>query len=327
MHSADVAIDAKPIAHLPQRPFVSQKISFNFSLAKVISIFTVAAGHWFTGTILWIPVTFGLFVFAFSSGYFTSALYGAEVDRKKFWKKKIERLWLRYWIILAFISVVVVAQGREVLHWHTLVHMVGLSGILNWTGIPSQSALGAGLWFFTLLLMFYLAYPLLAPAMLRRSATVAILLTGFVAAVVLEETVKVGHELWLTMFGFIAGMGFGMHRPRPSALLAFVLAALVCIGLLLLNVVGVKQFNTILIAAGGATIAVWLSVAEIPQWKPLKKIASFEKYLLEIFLIHMYLFIHPTGSGVLNFLLSIGLIAIAAIMLGKIADRLTTKIF
>ena len=79
---------------------VSAVASRNYSVAKVLSILTVTAGHWFTGTILWIPVTFGLFVFAFSSGYFTSASYGERIERRKFWRNKFQRLGLRYWIFL-----------------------------------------------------------------------------------------------------------------------------------------------------------------------------------------------------------------------------------
>lgn len=40
---------------------------------------------------------------------------------------------------------------------------------------------------------------------------------GFVLVVVLDERVKVGHEFWLTAFGFIAGVAWGVHRPSLSA--------------------------------------------------------------------------------------------------------------
>jgi len=49
--------------------------SYNFKVAKVIAILTVAAGHFLHLQGFWIAVTAGLFVFAFSSGYFTSLKY------------------------------------------------------------------------------------------------------------------------------------------------------------------------------------------------------------------------------------------------------------
>jgi hypothetical protein len=301
--------------------------SRNYSFAKVIAILTVTAGHWFTGTILWIPVTFGLFVFAFSSGYFTSARYGERVERTTFWRRKLERLGLRYWIILAFITAVLVWEGRAVWHWHSLVHAFGLSGFLNWAAIPNQSALGAGLWFFTLLLIFYLAYPYLVRAVRTTWAASVVLMLGFVLAVVLEERVKVGHELWLTAFGFIAGVAWGVHRPSLSARWMLCATVVLWLALLVLNVGGIKAFNTVLIAAGAMAVAVWLTVATLPAWSLIDRVAALDQYLLEIFLIHMYLFSRPTGHSVLDYFLSLGLILAASIMLGYLADRLSALLF
>ncbi len=301
--------------------------SRNYSFAKVIAILTVTAGHWFSGTILWIPVTFGLFVFAFSSGYFTSARYGERVERNQFWRKKLERLGLRYWIILTFITAVLVLTGQSVWHWHSLVHAVGLSGVLNWASIHNESALGAGLWFFTLLLGFYLAYPYLVRALRTRWTAAAILAAGFVLAVALEEWVKVGHELWLTAYGFVVGVAWGIHKPRPSAGWMLALTMALWTGLLLLNLAGIKGLNTVLIAGGGMAVAVWLTVAALPRWRILDRIAALDKYLLEIFLVHMYLFSHPTGYSALDFILSLGLILMVSVVLGHIADRLSARLF
>lgn len=301
--------------------------SRNYSFAKVIAILTVTAGHWFTGTILWIPVTFGLFVFAFSSGYFTSSRYGERVERTTFWRRKLERLGLRYWIILAFITAVLVWDGRPVWNWHSLVHAFGLSGFLNWAAIPNQSALGAGLWFFTLLLIFYLAYPYLVRAVRSRWAASAVLMLGFVLAVVLEERVKVGHELWLTAFGFTAGVVWGVHRPSLSSRWMLSATVVLWLALLLLNLAGIKTFNTVLIAAGAMAVAVWLTVATLPPWSLIDRVAALDQYLLEIFLIHMYLFSRPTGHSVLDYFLSLGLILAVSVMLGYLADRLSTRLF
>ena len=301
--------------------------SRNYSFAKVVAILTVTAGHWFAGTILWIPVTFGLFVFAFSSGYFTAARYGERVERGQFWRKKLERLGLRYWVILAFITAVLVLTGQSVWHWHSLVHAFGLSGVLNWASIRNESALGAGLWFFTLLLLFYLTYPYLVRLMRTRRAATVLLTAGFALAVTLEQSFKVGHELWLTAYGFIAGVGWGVHKPRLSAAWMLALTLSLWAGLLLLNLVGSKDLNTVLIAAGGMAVAVWLTVATLPRWSILDRVAALDTYLLEIFLIHMYLFSHPTGVSVLDFALSLGLILVVSVVLGHIADRLSARMF
>ena len=309
-------------------PAFSPDTSLNFSLAKVIAIFTVVAGHWFAGTILWIPVTFGLFVFAFSSAYFTSRIYGVKIDKKRFWQKKLERLGLRFWVILLFLTIVLAFEGRPILHWHTLVHFAGLSGVLNWSSIPNRSALGAGLWFFTLLLMFYISYPYLAKLGQSRSIARLVALGAIMGAVFLQERLKLGHELWLTSLGFILGVLYGLHEPEFSSRRAFFVAGLSCVCLLGINLFSsYRQFNTILIAAASIAISLWLSKARLPPWHTAKTLAKLENYLLEIFVIHTYLFVHMTGNSVLDFSVSLLLIVFVAIAINHVVAWLSSLVF
>lgn len=309
---------------------ISRRVSLNFSVAKVVAIFTVVLGHFGVrnfGLSVWIPVTFGLFLFAFSSGYFTRLLYGEQVDRAKFWRKKLERLAVRYWVILAFIAVVLAFKGKTVLHWHSLVHLSGLSGVLNWFGIRNYSALGAGLWFFTLLLLFYLAYPYLARLARHKLAAAAMLLGGFVLAVYLQNTVQVGHMLWLTAYAFIAGVVFAAQPLRVAALPALLGVGAACGTMVLLNLNGIKEWNTALIGLAGLAIALWLVAGRVPDWPVTRAIAGLEKYLLEIFLIHTYLFARPSGNWFLDFSLTLVLIMAAAVLVSRLADALSHRVF
>jgi hypothetical protein len=298
---------------------MSRRASLNFSVAKVIAIFTVLAGHWFSGTILWIPVTFGLFVFAFSSGYFTSKIYGDKLDRARFWRKKLERLGLRYWTILAFLALVVGLRGGTVFHWHTLVHLLGLSGVLNWLAIRNASGLGAGLWFFTLLLIFYFAYPYLARAAVSRprAALISVLATG--AAIYLQDHVHVGHELWLTALGFVLGVMYGAHELRLQPRWPAACAVAGCALLLAANAVGYGTLNTALITVVSIALALWLSKARIPASGMVRRIASLDAYLLEIFLIHTYLFVHPSGNKLLDLAVTVPLVLVAAVGINRLA--------
>lgn len=308
------------------QPSFSPAVSFNYSVAKVVAIFTVVLGHWYAKTLLWIPVTFGLFLFAFSSGFFTLKIYGARIDRQQFWRKKLERLGLRFWVILAVLAVIVALQGRTVLHWHTLVHFAGLSGVLNWIPVPNHSALGGGLWFFTLLLIFYIAYPYLALMRGSRAAAAVIAVVSAVAAVYLEETVKVGHELWLTALGFILGVAYAAHEVRIRAFLCAALAALSCFLLLGLNMLGYKAFNTGLIALTSVALAIWLVQAELPRFWLTERIALMEKYLLEIFLMHTYLFVHPTGHPLANLAISLVLVVVVSVAVYQLAEAVSRRV-
>lgn len=304
-----------------------RQVSFNFSVAKVAAIFMVIAGHWFADTILWLPATFGLFVFAFSSSYFTSQKYGVRLDTKRFWRSKLERLALRYWVILGFVAVVAAGRGHTIVHWHTLAHFLGLSGLLNWFAIPNRSGLGAGLWFFTLLLLFYLAFPYLARVASSKSRACVLALVSTLAAIYLESHVKLGHELWLTSLGFVLGVAYGAHEPRLNAQWASIATLLACAVLIVGNLSGHKGMNPAFIAIASIAIAVWLSKAELPRWKPLILVSSLENYLLEVFLIHTYLFFNPTGRTWLDFAISLGMIVTAAIALGAFSSRLSPLVF
>ncbi|MFN3789581.1 acyltransferase family protein [Massilia sp.] len=313
----------KPVAASAITPSLSR----NFSFAKVMAILTVVTGHWYTGTILWIPVTFGLLVFAFSSVYFTSAIYGERVDRERFWRKKIERLGLRFWVVMLFIVVLEGMRGNTIWHWHSLVHLAGLSGVLNWMHVKNESVLGNGLWFFTLLLLFYLSYPYLAQAARTKRSAAVLLGGGVILAVYLAENIKVGHELWLTAYAFVAGVAWGAHRPRLPATWALALTLSLWGALLVLNLMGIKLLNTVLLAAGGLSVAVWLTVVQLPQWSVIDHIAVLDRYVLEIFLVHMCLFIKPTGHWIADFLLSLCLIVVVSVVLGRLADRLSARVF
>jgi len=297
------------------------RISLNFSIAKVIAIFTVLAGHWFSPSILWIPVTVGLFIFAFSSGYFTSQRYGADLDIGRFWRNKLERLGVRYWLILGFLAVVVMLRGGTLLHWHTLVHFFGLSGVLNWLDIPNRSGLGAGLWFFTLLLVFYLGYPLLAKACRSTPRAAVVAVASTVIAIYLEEQSRIGHELWLTSLGFILGVAYGMPRPRLRAWPAALAAALGCVALLAAHSIGFKGANTALIALTSIACCVWLANATGLRWRGWSRLARLEGYLLEIYLIHTYLFVHPTHDALLDLVISIVVIVAVAVGLHRLSRR------
>ena len=142
---------------------MSPRASYNFEVAKVALILVVAIAHFGTGLNLWMPATVGLFVFGFASGYFTQDRYGERFNLYRFWIKKLQRLGPHLLVINAFLLCIFLVQRRDgIWSWQTPIAVLGLTGWLNWLQIPNASPFGAGLWFFTLLLLFYLVYPLIA---------------------------------------------------------------------------------------------------------------------------------------------------------------------
>jgi hypothetical protein len=313
-------LNASPQVDNAARP---SSASLNFSVAKVIAIFLVAAGHWFVGTSLWILATFGLFVFAFSSAYFTSEIYGVHVERKRFWSRKFERLGIRYWAILTFLCALLAIEGKQIFHWHTLIHFIGLSGVLNWLEIPNHSALGAGLWFFTLLLIFYFAYPYIAKLCAMKLTASVVVIASTVAAVYLEAWVNVGHELWLTSVGFVWGTVCGLHKPKTGAYAPALAVGIFTATLLTLNYsFHDNRLNNLLIVVICISISLWLASVRLTWSTMATNIAALEPFLLEVFIIHTYFFIHPTGSSTIDFLASMVLTILTAILLSRIINNL-----
>lgn len=300
--------------------------SFNFSVAKVLAILLVVAGHFFDGTLLWIPVTVGLFVFAFSSAYFTTKKYGDNFEQSSFWSNKIGRLAIPFWVTQGFLLLLFLATGRDgIWTWQTLVHWLGQSGWLNWFVIPNASPFGAGLWFFTLLLVFYLLYPLIARWNATPKKANMLLPVALFMALILSHEVKVGHALWLTAFAFWFGVYAARNPLGGSARLWLIAGAVSMFIMLAANFLGVKFLNTLLLFCMSISAVLWIEKAVLPRiyfsWAML-----LSPVLLEIYLIHTYLFVKADIPIAARFVVSLALIIASAIVMSRISNRLTVKV-
>lgn len=296
----------------------SQVVSRNFETIKVLSILIVLWGHFFEEIDLaWIPVTVGLIVFSFSSGYFTSLKYRKPYDLKVYFKNKINRLFSRLLVINLFLLFLFLVQQREgIFNWHTVVNMLGFNGFLNWFYIENQSPFGAGMWFFTLLLLFYLVYPVL-----ERISTDYTWVFSFVfilLALFLNTKIKYGHALWLTSCGFVTGVSMGKKELCPSLAVSIVALILSMFAMVTCNLYfGIKRLNPLLLLA----IAL-LSNCSVLRWKYLLRwfdviVMSVSGCLLEIYLVHPYINLRLTDIRWVDFLLS----TIVVILTGNIIKR------
>ena len=284
----------------------TEPASLNFAGAKVAAILTVAAGHWFGG-LLWIPATLALIVFAYSSAWFTARRYPEPHTRAGFWRAKLRRLVPPFWLALALAGGLALLHGRTLLHWHSLMHALGMTGLLIWFGVPNRSGLGAGLWFLTVLLLFYAAYPALARAARRPRGALLLSVLAAAAAIGLDRWVNMGHALWLTAAAFVLGVTSARFPPRLHAT-GVLLAALAA--LLALNLVWAwRDANGALVLTAGLACAVRL--ANGPPLPGMRGLARYEALVLPVFVLHTYLFVHPTGTP-FDFLLSLALVMLSA---------------
>lgn len=304
--------------------------SFNFAVAKVLAILLVVSGHFFDGTLLWIPVTVGLFVFAFSSAYFTTMKYAGDARQRSFWANKIGRLFIPFWITQGFLLLLFLVTDREgIWTWQTAVHWLGQSGWLNWLGIANASPFGAGLWFLTLLLVFYLLYPLLdrwiaLPVRAFVSLPVVLLLVLF-----LDREVKVGHALWLTVFAYWFGIHIARHPVGGSSRSWLYIGIGCVIAMLAANYLGEKSLNSVLLIGISVSAVLWMERTELPK-SFLSWTLVLSPAVLEIYLIHTYLFLGTSLPTPIRFAISVCLIVAVALVLSRLAgsvgrSRLTSS--
>ena len=302
----------------------SKDISYNFSVAKVLSILMVATGHYFSDTFLWLPTTVALFIFAFSSGYFTSIKYNYGFSIAKFWDAKFVRLSYRLLVINTFLLMLFLVQKKSgILTWHTLTAMLGLSGFLNWFKITNQSPFGAGLWFFTVLWMFYLVYPVIAYINQYKKLAIFYVTCSFVLSIVLTYTVRVGHELWYTIFAFIFGVYIGKFNFTLPTLLLMAIWVICIVGILGLNLYGnISILNSFIIIIISIVTVLLLLQIKLPEFA-FNKALKLSDCVMEIYFIHSYLLIHNSKHPIyLDFLISLLVIICFSFALNILSNQL-----
>lgn len=296
--------------------------SSNFQIAKVLGILIVATAHFFPDTMLWVPSSVALFIFGFSSAYFTHLKYSQQFDVIPYWTNKVSRLGYSLLVINIFLLIVTFfASGKTIFVWQTPLHLVGLSGLLDWLHIGNASPLGNGMWFFTLLLIFYGVYPLLRMANRHALSSSLVLLIALAGMSYCHFHYPVGYDLWLTSFSFIFGVyiaGHSIHLSTPVYILGG--AASVSLMGILNFLLKINSYNFFLIMAASALLTVWLREAILPAWL-LRPISYLSDIVLEIYLIHTYLFFVFIGSKFADYVLSMCVILITAKLLQYVAIR------
>lgn len=313
-------------ASTSHQPISHRQISDNFTLAKFLAIVLVSTGHYFHDTLIWVPVTVGLFIFGFSSGYFTALKHQNGQSLKGFWLAKLKRLGPPLIVINLFLGALFLIEGRAGLwHPHTLLGITGMSGLLNWFGIPNQSPYGAGLWFMTVLLLFYLVYPFLAKSLKSSTAALVFIVISGLVCTLGHLYASPPYMLWPTVFGFCLGAAAGSINWQPSAKYSLVAGTITVVTALGLNAIGIKQFN--MLAVVTLSIASTAFLLCFPLKIAVSRISLLSGSILEIYLIHSYLFIRPSAwPEWTGYLASMMLVLIVSVILHSMAQLLNGRL-
>lgn len=282
---------------------IDTRFSRNAGMLKVLSILAIAFGHFAAQypeplpflQHWWVISAVGLIVFSYTSALFTAIRYESDFDLRAFWGRKLMRLGVPFTIINLLLLVVFLAEGREgLLSLQTLASWLGLRGFWTWFGIAQVGPYGAGLWFLTVLIMFYIAYPLL-DRMNRVSLTSNVFtLVAVGVLLVLDRTVPMGHTLWITVAGFFLGVCDARHgRPLSYSVAAMLL---VLTGLAMVSLrffVGSSVLSGLLMLVAARLLVDVFRYIHIPVFvKDL--LLPLSPMVLAIYISHTYLFFFPT---------------------------------
>jgi peptidoglycan/LPS O-acetylase OafA/YrhL len=304
--------------------------SRNFRVAKPAAIVLVMLGHFATGIPgFWMLVTVGLFVFGFSSGYFTSLRYHEGFRWGPFWRRKAVRLLPHLLGADLFLLALFLTRGREgIWTWQTLLGVTGLKGFLTWLGLPNPSPYGAGVWFLTLLLLFYAAYPLLRLAVRRRAGAVALTAVGLAATLLLQWLAPMGHMLWLTAWAFVFGVAAERLALRTSAWWSGAAAAGLALVLGALNATGIgsEAVNFLLLVGLCVIATMWIKSAAL-LGTALAPLGALSGCLLEMYLLHAYLHVSTGGGRLADLAVSVALVVGVSWLLAAGIDQATKRLF
>lgn len=275
-------------------------------------------GHYAHIPNFWVAVSVALMIFSITSGFLTYLRYSNDYSFAIFWKKKLDRLLPHLLSIYAFLFVLFIFKNQKGLYsWHTLINLFGMNGFLNWFHINNKSPYGAGMWFLTLLLIFYFTFPIFRLIYLKLKLDA--LLTGIfiLSFYFLHLQFRYGHALWLTACGFPIGIYLAKHNFNFKAkYILFILLFCFILMLILHFFLQIDLLNFFFILLLSTFLVLFTQKASLNSFFmiPGRFLASM---LLEIYLLHPYLKVQIVNSFI-DILISIILTIFISYMLLKL---------
>lgn len=173
------------------------------------------------------------------------------------------------------------------------------------------------MWYFTLLLIFYVAYPLLEK--LSPKQILHFTFAFVIGSYLISLYHNIGHALWITACGFIIGVLCGKNNFQISAKICQFASVCIFSLMLLVNLVlKNNQFNFLFILS--FSIFFIYSTLDLKLNKfIISKVSFFSTCILEVYLLHHYFFIRDSDIIFVDFLLSL----IVVLIISKIMSLLS----
>ncbi|MGE4441541.1 MAG: acyltransferase family protein [Desulfomicrobium sp.] len=275
----------------------------------------------------WVIVTYALLFFSFTSGYFTSLRYGVNFDIKKFWKNKLYRIGVEYTLLNIFFVFLFLVQKKEnIFSFHSLISWLGLNGFLTWFGVHNQSPFGAGLWFLTLLILFYIAYPVIAHACQIKTRAWVFVVFFTAMMIYLDAKVIYNHMLWITACGFVLGVFFNSQKIFFSfrMCLCIIFVELICIFIAFCLNLNIRTSHIVL--ATSIPLILMFFLFKIPSFIH-HMVRPVRSTVLGIYILHVYIFTYLTNIFIIDYIISLLITIFIAYIINTLSNKIVHKLY
>lgn len=300
----------------------------NISIIKGYAALIVVLGHWVYIPNFWIIQTTALLIFTITSGFLTRLHYQADFSTHQYWKNKILRLCPHLATIYLFLFVVfLVREEKGIFSWITIVHLTGMSGFLNWFHIPPQSPYGEGMWFLTLLLLFYIVYPFINKMYKYSLFSLLFTTIGICCLFILHLYFPYSYSIWVTTAGYLAGLFIIQNKIKISVFYALTLTSIISVSMLIFHFVFHCDTINFWFILGLSTSLFLLCLTDIKTPLFFSKVGLWlSTFMLEIYLLHPYLQFSPTKNMTINLLLSFFILIAISFGVSKTSNVLWKKV-
>ena len=199
----------------------------------------------------------------------------------------------------------------------------GLSGVLRWLDMERVTPMGNGLWFLTLLWLFYMLFPLLQRLLGQPLVGGIVVLGWALFSLFLEAYAWQGVFFYTTSWSFVFGCYIGLNRQWIDSRTFWIFEGIAIPTVILIKALVFPHLSGAFLIMLGTLIPLHVMLKYSLPFASIPAVRWMSSLMLGIYVIHGYLFVRIDYLGsVGSFALTVILILIVAESLTRFSDRI-----